>query len=277
MIRLQIIVDDVDALMTAGYTVIRVYTDTSPTGTFVTLDGTVTLVAATESYEYTDAGGTSATYYKTAYYGAVPGESTKSAALQGGVWTAYATLEDLKEYLGIGTTERADDVLLADCLDRASKAIDNYTGYNFWPETETRYYEADAVEECTLYVDRGLVSVTTLTNGDSGGTTIASTEYWLIPRSDGPPYYAIRLKANSSYSWEFDTDYWVSVAGGWGWSTTPPLDIEQACVRWAAYMYHQKDAPVYETTAFPESGIVTIPTGVPVDVKVLLQPYVRHS
>lgn len=188
---------------------------------------------------------------------------------------AYGTLAQLKNYLGIG--EEDDDFLLAECLDRASTAIDNYTGRRFSANTETRYYEYDAVDECYLYLDEDLLSITTLTNGDSGGTTIANTEYWLWPRNDGPPYYAIRLKTDSDYSWEIDTDYMISVAGTWGWSTTPPDDIIQACLRMAAYMYHQKDVPVYETTAFPDSGIISIPTGMPVDVKQLLGPYRKRG
>lgn len=274
---LQLIVDNVDDLMTAGYTVIRVYTDTVSTGTFVTLDGTETLVAAQESYEYEDNDGTSATWYKTAYYGAGPGESAKSDARQGDTWAAYASLEDLKEYLGIATATRDEDVLLSDLLDRATKAIDNYTGRVFWPATETRYYESGAVEDRVLYLDRDLVSVTTLTNGDSDSTSISSSDYWLLPRNDGPPYYGIRLKSSVSTTWEFDVDYWVSVAGTWGWSSTPPLDIEQACIRWASYMFRQKDASVFDTTAIPDQGVILSPQGIPRDVRLMLDPYVRRS
>jgi len=186
---------------------------------------------------------------------------------------SYAHLGALKVYLGIGATTTDDDTLLQDLLDRATKAIENHCGRRFSANTETRYYEYDAVDGCYLYLDEDLISVTTLTNGDSSSTTIASTEYWLWPRNSGPPYYAIRLKTDSDYSWEVDTDYMISVAGSWGWSITPPEDITQACIRLGAYFYAQKDVPVFETTVFPDSGIVSVPTGMPVDVKQLLQPY----
>jgi len=190
---------------------------------------------------------------------------------------AYATLEVLKAYLDIPADTVTDDTLLRDLLERASKAIDNHTGRRFSANTETHYFEMDDVDELILYVDDDLLTITTLTNGDSSGTTIASTEYWLIPRNFGPPYHGVRLKADSDYSWEQDTDYWISIAGTWGWSTTPPDDIVQACVRLGSYYYHQKDVPVYETTVFPDSGIVTVPSGMPVDVKELLQAYRRLS
>ena len=73
MIRLFVVVEEITAVMDAGYTVIRVYTDTSSSGDFTTLDGTITLVAGQESYEYTDLEGVAATWYKTAYYGTTAG------------------------------------------------------------------------------------------------------------------------------------------------------------------------------------------------------------
>jgi len=186
---------------------------------------------------------------------------------------SYAHLGVLKQYLGLSATETTDDTLLQDLLDRATTAIDNHCGRRFSANTETRYYEDDAVDGQTLYLDEDLISITTLTNGDSDSTTISSSDYWLIPRNEGPPYYGIRLKSDTTTTWEFDIDYWVSVAGTWGWNTTPPADIVQACIRLASYYYHQKDVPVYETSVFPESGVITVATGMPVDVRELLDPY----
>ena len=143
--------------------------------------------------------------------------------------------------------------------------------------TATKYIESDALEDdgLTLWVPDDLISITTLTNGDDAGTTIVDTEYWLIDRNEGPPYYAIRLKSDSDDSWEWDTDKWVSVAGEWGWSTEPPPDVTQACIRWASWLYHLKDAPVYETTIFPESGAMVIPRGLPQDITEAIKPYRR--
>lgn len=190
---------------------------------------------------------------------------------------SYARLHELKQYRGIGATTTTDDVLLQSFLDRATEAIQRYTGRRFEAETETRYYDEDAYDSETgmLWLDDDLLTITTLTNGDSSGTTISSTYYTLMPRNGSPPYYGIMLTQATStvYNWEWDTDYWVSVLGTWGYSATPPPDVVQACIRWASHMYDQKDAAIYETTAFPESGIIALASGVPVDVKVLLDPY----
>ena len=83
MNQLFVTVEDIGVVLAESYTVIRVYTDTAEGGDFTTLDGTITLVAGQESYEYTDLDGTSSTWYKTAYYGAVPGEGDKSTARRG--------------------------------------------------------------------------------------------------------------------------------------------------------------------------------------------------
>ena len=127
MIRLFVTCLDITAVMAESYTHIRVYTDTSETGTFVTLDGTITLVAGAESYEYTDSDGVAATWYKTAYYGATPGLGTKSDALKGSTSVAYATVSELRNQ--IGKTTETDDVELAALLDAASTAIN----VSLWP------------------------------------------------------------------------------------------------------------------------------------------------
>lgn len=189
----------------------------------------------------------------------------------------YANLADLKDYLGISDSTTTDDMLLSNLIRRASAAIDTYCGRKFEATTATRHYEADAVDGCYLYLDDDLLSVTTLTNGDSDATTIASTEYWLWPRNDGPPYNAIRLEANSDYSWEVDTDYMISVEGEWGWSKSAPADVAHACVRLSAYYYQQKDTPTFDTTVIPEAGVITVPQGIPHDVRLLIDPYVRRA
>ena len=192
---------------------------------------------------------------------------------------AYTTLARVKDYLDIGSD--TDDVLLAHLIEQAQTAIDTYTGRVFEAATETRYFERQHLDDrgFILWMDRDLLTVTTLTNGDSSSTAIPATEFWLCDgnggRNLGPPYHGIRLKIDSTYSWEFDTDYWVSVAGTWGYSATAPHDIAHAAVRMVAYYYAQKDAQVFDVTAVPEAGVITVPQGMPRDVERILGPYRR--
>ena len=190
---------------------------------------------------------------------------------------AYATLAQVKDYLDI--TSDTDDVLLAYLITRAQTAVESYCQRVFEAATETRYFEWQHLDErgFILWVDRDLLTITTLTNGDSSGTAIPATEYWLCDgnggRNLGPPYHGIRLKVDSTYSWEFDTDYWVSVAGTWGYSATAPADVAHATIRMVSYYYAQKDSHVFDVTAVPEAGVITVPQGIPRDVVRLLGPY----
>lgn len=187
---------------------------------------------------------------------------------------AYASLERLKEYLGISVT--ADDALLETCIARAQVAIESKLDRVFEASADsTRTFDAIAdVDGPTLYLDRDLCAITSITNGDS--TAVATSSYVTEPRRD-TPYYAIRLRESATISWTYDDspEGAISVVGRWAYSLTAPEDIVQATLRWAALMYRQKDSG-FETVAIPDAGIVTTPAGIPKDVGLLLAPYRRY-
>jgi len=187
----------------------------------------------------------------------------------------YIYPDDLKTYLDI--TETGDDLILQATIQRAEKAIESYTGRVFEAASDTRYYDYAAVDGLYLWLDHDLYSLTSVTNGDSNGTSVSTDDITLWPRNQGPPYYKLRLNESSTSDWEVDTDYWIQVTGLWGYSDEPPEDIVQATTRWAAYLYRQKDTGQFETVAVSDGGAVTVPMGMPEDVKVLLAPYRRHS
>ncbi len=184
--------------------------------------------------------------------------------------TMYAGVVDLRTYLKI--TSASDDVLLSEMLEAATTAIEAYCRRVFVAASATRYYDASCVDGDTLWLDGEVCSVSKLLNGDADATEI--TSYYLLPRNT-PPYHQIKLK--SSQSWDFTTDGEIAVTAMWGYSTTPPADIEQACIRLAAYYYKQRDAQVFDVTAQPDQGQLIIPKGLPADVKQTLEQYVRHN
>jgi hypothetical protein len=65
----------------------------------------------------------------------------------------------------------------------------------------------------------------------------------------------------------------VIVSGTFGFSTVAPTDIQQATVRYAAYLFKQKDVGVNDTAGFQEGGEVQYNSGMPNDVRWLLAPY----
>jgi len=189
---------------------------------------------------------------------------------------AYLDLEDLRTYLGIDAA--TNDGLLQSAIDDAVGYIESQTNRVFEAATATKYYLADALgcdNSLMLHVNDDLLTITELLNGDSSSTEIASDYYTLLPRNDGPPYHQVLLTTNDGYYWEFDTDCWVNVTGTWGYSTTVPDDVQRATTVLAAYYYREKDRQVFDTTAIPEAGVITIPAGIPATVTRVIKKYRR--
>lgn len=178
----------------------------------------------------------------------------------------YTTWAAVKTYLAIaGVT---DDTLGAALVSRASAMIDQFCRRRFTAVTATRLF--DTPSGPTLWLDEDLLSVTTLLNGN--GATLTSSHYVLLP-TNMTPKYGIRLR--SGWSWvggSTGDEQAISLAGSWGYSSTPPDDVAQAAVRLSAWLYKQRDAP-FGTTARPDVGIVEVPAAIPEDVKALLLRY----
>jgi hypothetical protein len=190
---------------------------------------------------------------------------------------SYCTVADIRMYLDIEAG--SDDALIGSLIDAAERAIDSHCNRTFEAASDTtRYIDAvgEHVRGRSLFFDTigDVCSITTITNGD--GVEVASDEYVTVPRNE-TPYYGVRLLNSAGKTWTYSTDWEsaISIAGKWAYSETAPHDVRQACIRWASYMYRQKDAPVFDTTAIPEAGVITVPQGIPVDVRNLLAPYRR--
>lgn len=188
----------------------------------------------------------------------------------------YATLTDLRDYLSSSSSlGTAQDGLLTDCLLRAEGGINDYTRRDFAGTAGTVYYSrwTGEIRSNALYLDRDLHTLTGLVNGD--GASIAIGSVWVEPRNDGPPYRILRLK--SSYVYTFNTDSEITVSGTFGFSTVAPDAIRQSTVRWAAHLFRQKDVGPTDMAGFPEGGQVSLPKGMPDDVRWLLSPYRSRS
>jgi len=189
---------------------------------------------------------------------------------------AYATLADIHLYRGIPTATTADDAIIAALIPRAQAAIEKYCDRAFEATaTATRYFDAVrdvSPDRQTLYLDEDLCSITLITNG----TATAVTKYVSEPRNV-TPYREIRLKgtAGESFTYSTEPEDAITIRGKWAYSIAPPADIVQATVRWVAYMYAQKDASSFDVTAFPDAGVMTVPQGIPRDVREMLDRYRR--
>lgn len=176
----------------------------------------------------------------------------------------YATLPDLKTYLGIPAQETSDDELLDRLLDAAQAHIDTFCRCTFEVVAATTH--TFTLDDCDLsrnmlFLDEQLAQINTvIVDGN------AVTDYTTLPRVH-TPYYA--LVRNGGWSDQ------VAVNGKWGYSTSAPADVTHAAIRMAAYLYRQRDnsADLDRTTVVGNATL--LPVSLPSDLQTLLAPYRR--
>lgn len=188
---------------------------------------------------------------------------------------AYTTAALLKTYLGATTS--TDDTLLTALITRSQAIIDRYCNRTFEVSTNTsRLFDAERdVDGPMLWLDEDLVSINSVTNGDSD-VLVASTEYTTEPRNR-TPYYAIKLVAQSGLYWTWTTtpENAITISGKWAYSTAAPDDIVHTTLRLAAYLYRQRDNATDLDRAVIAGNATILPAQLPNDIKMLLDPYRR--
>lgn len=185
---------------------------------------------------------------------------------------AYATIDDLREYLGL--VESDHDALLGRLLDSAQAYIDAYTGRTFEASADsTRTLDAiKDVEGRLLWLGGDLCAITTVTNGDA--VVVATNEYTTEPRNYGP-YYALKLLASSGKAWTYTTDPEdaISIAGKWAYSLTAPDDISQATIRLAGWLYRQRDNAGEGDRPVVAGNATILPSRLPADIEAMIGRY----
>jgi hypothetical protein len=190
---------------------------------------------------------------------------------------AYCAASDVIEYGNYATSD--DETLIGNLIVRAQAIIDLYTDKIFESDSDseaTRYFTSeDDVDGATLYLDRDLVAVASITTGE---TTLSASDYVTEPRND-TPYYGITLKGNSSVSWgdpTSDSDYEnnIQVLGQWAYSSTPPADIKHATIRLTRWLYKQRDTDAdLDRPMLTNTGITIMPSQLPKDVLEIIMKY----
>ncbi|RMG78728.1 MAG: phage gp6-like head-tail connector protein [Chloroflexi bacterium] len=186
---------------------------------------------------------------------------------------AYATLDELKDYLGIQSND--DDALLQGLLLDVSRQIDHYCDRWFYGSVHTRYYDYSPahIDGNKLYLDADIVGVDYVVNGNGG--TIPANAYVVDP-ANTTPKHTIRLKRSSGTYWTYENDVEqaIVVAGTFGYvaGTTPPEPIKRATLRLAQQKYAQRDAP-FEVRGLSTDQFVDVPSATLADVQQLLAPY----
>ena len=208
----------------------------------------------------------------------------------GGVAAEIVTTEALSDEVAgdtviISATSSADadpydDNMLERAVEAISRAIDLITWRRFYAATETRYYKAERRD--VLTVD-DLLSVTTLKTDMDGDRTYEDTwttsDYDLMPFNatlDSVPYQSLEITPNGDYSFPTIAKG-VELKGSFGYSSTTPAPIEEACLLGASRLIQRKKTPlgVSAAAAVGELSVVVTKLKADPDFMGLISPYKR--
>jgi len=294
MIRLEITVTDIDEVIAAGYTVIRVYTDTEEDGDFDTLDGTETLVADTTGYTYVDTDGTTSTWYKVAYYGSSPDEGSKSDAQQGGTMDAYCTAFDVRQEVAVGSgadsiSAKWDRVLWNMAVE-CSRLIDVYCNLEenafLASGSATRYMDGNGDLELWLRWPATSISAVSVEETAGSGTYTSwtqGTDYFRWPYQDDTGLAVnpvlrldVNTKSNGTKSVWYSGQRTVQLTGVWGYSTSVPDLVARACKMQCAEWYKLAAQGWSDSGGAPEFGELQYPKKLDPAVIKLIDRYRRY-
>ena len=206
----------------------------------------------------------------------------------------YVTVAEIKADIPdsplFDVTDDTYDTVLGNMVTAASRLIDRYVGgwdNYFYPSTDsqTRYFDGSGEE--IQYIDPA-VSITSVAVSESGGRASADyttwtndTDYFVFPynySSLGMPIMGLAVDNDSGSKGTFGmTKKGVKVTGIFGYSVTPPADVEQACKIQAVRFFMRSKQGYQDAAANPSMGEMYYMKELDPDVKVLLQRYRVHN
>jgi hypothetical protein len=214
------------------------------------------------------AGSTSNNGYRTVFTGSNPAEIVTVEALTDEVAGGVVTITDVSDL--------DDDARLEQIITAISRAIDKACNRRFYAATETRVFSAIRSDLCLV---DDLLSVTTLKTDDDGDRaydeTWAAADYDLLPVNaalNGEPYR--RIESTPRGSKRFPTHHkGVEIAGSFGYASTTPPEIREACILWSLRVFARRHAifGIKGSTQFGEVYL-KLPPPDP-DVMALLRPF----
>ena len=202
----------------------------------------------------------------------------------------YATIAELKADVPdsplFDPADESYDVVLGKMITAASRLIDKYVGgfeNCFYPstDTETRYYDGNG--EDALWIDP-LLSLTSLAVSESGGraasdytTWTLNTDFYTYPYHT-TPYEKLIVDNDAGSKGTFGTTRkGVKIVGVWGYSSTPPADVKQACKIQAMRWFMRAKQGYQDAGVNANLGEMIYAQELDPDVKMLLAPYRLHN
>jgi hypothetical protein len=201
------------------------------------------------------------------------------------ITNGYATRNQIKAALRIGTADTIDDDLIDNCAGAASRLIDGYCNRQFWSvgSSTTRVYMAENDFYCHIDDIAG-TAITLKTSGATDGTfdvTWSTTDYQLEPlngRLDGLQWSYDKIRAVGDYLFptvngNYGEQALVQLTAVFGWPSVPE-PVTQATIIQASRIFKRYDSPL-GVAGFGDLGAIRVSRFLDPDMAQLVEPYRR--
>jgi hypothetical protein len=197
----------------------------------------------------------------------------------------YATRNQVKAALRIGTADTIDDDLIDNCVGAASRLIDGYCNRRFWQTgtAEARVYQAEDSFYCSIDDIAG-TALTLKTSTQADGTfdlQWSRSDYQLEPLNgnlDGLNWSYDKIRAVGDYLFptvnaNYGEQALVQVTAIFGWPSVPE-PVTQATIIQASRIFKRYDSPL-GVAGFGDLGAIRVSRFLDPDMAQLVEPYRR--
>ena len=201
------------------------------------------------------------------------------------ITNGYATRNQVKAALRIGTADTLDDDLIDNCVGAASRLIDGYCNRRFWQSgtAESRVFQAEDSFYCSIDDVAG-TALTLKTSSQADGTfdvTWKVSDYQLEPLNgnlDGLTWSYDKIRAVGDYLFptvnaNYGEQALVQVTAVFGWPSVPE-PITQATIIQASRIFKRYDSPL-GVAGFGDLGAIRVSRFLDPDMAQLVEPYRR--
>lgn len=201
------------------------------------------------------------------------------------ITNGYATRNQIKAALRIGTADTVDDDLIDNCAGAASRLIDGYCNRKFWAvgSATSRVYQADNEFYCNIDDISGTAITLKTSSFPSNGfdVTWTVTDYQLEPLNanlDGLTWSYDKIRAVGDYLFptvnaNYGEQALVQVTANFGWPSVPE-PVTQATIIQASRLFKRYDSPL-GVAGFGDMGAIRVSRALDPDVAQLVEPYRR--
>jgi hypothetical protein len=201
------------------------------------------------------------------------------------ITNGYATRNQVKAALRIGTADTLDDDLIDNCVGAASRLIDGYCNRRFWQTgtAEARIFQAEDSFYCSIDDIAG-TALTLKSSTQADGTfdlTWSRSDYQLEPLNgnlDGLTWSYDKIRAVGDYLFptvnaNYGEQALVQVTAVFGWPAVPE-PITQATIIQASRIFKRYDSPL-GVAGFGDLGAIRVSRFLDPDMAQLVEPYRR--